>query len=90
MSHIWYAVDDEHKLITAIGQGYSEVNLWYEDDKEMERLNVLLTRAALDNTPIRIVGENTGTGENYSDPAWIDPDAKIWKYETPKCRKEEG
>lgn len=56
----------------------------------MERLNILLTRAALDNTPIRIVGENTGTGENYSDPAWVDPDAKIWKYETPKCRKEEG
>lgn len=86
MSRVVSIVNDELKERCGVGQGYNGFWLWTDEEDTVLALNYMLNRALETMTAIRVVDEYYGTSENWSDPSYIDPDAKIWYYNEPSTR----
>ena len=82
MSRVVSIVNDELELRCGIGQGWDGFYIWEVEDTTLA-MNYMLNRALDTQTKIRVVDEYYGTSENWSDPGYVDPDAKIWNYKAP-------
>lgn len=82
MSRCVSIVNDELELRHTIGQGWDGFYIWETEDTILG-INYMLNRALDTLTDIRVVDEYYGTQDSWSDPNFVDPDAKIWGYKEP-------
>ena len=80
MSRCVSIVNDELELRCTIGQGWNGFHIWSGEESTILALNYMFNKAFDTQTHMRIVDEYYGTSENWSDPDYVDPDAKIWGY----------